>query len=137
VKPSRANAARCRIARLGYLTAGLAAMLSQPFLASAADRSASGDIALPVVRGPSLDRRELPEVSPGGTLVLRGTRPVSPSAANPNVGQPYPAASEADAAANGPAGPRNTTPGWDRRFDTVGLDTSAAPSMIGPIGVGR
>jgi hypothetical protein len=120
---------------LGYLTAGLAAMLSQPFLASAADRSASGDIALPVVRGPSLDRRELPEMSPGGTLVLRGTRPVSPSAGNPNAGQPYPAASEV--AANGPAGPLNSAPGWDRRFDTGGLDTSAAPSMIGPIGVGR
>jgi len=135
VKPSRANAARCRIARLGYLTAGLAAMLSQPILASAADRSASGDIALPVVRGPSLDQRESSEVSPGGTLVLRGTRPVSPSAGNPNAGPPYPAASEA--AANGPAGPLNATPGWDRRFDTGGLDTSAAPSMIGPIGVGR
>jgi hypothetical protein len=136
VKASRANTARCRIAGLGYLTAGLlSAMLSPPILASAADPSASGDIAFPVVRGPSLDRRESPEVSPGGTLVLRGTRPVSPSAGNPNAGRPYPAASEA--AANGPAGPLDTTPGWDRRFDTGGLDTSAAPSMIGPIGVGR
>jgi len=125
-----------RISGLGYLAAGLlAAMLCQPSLAAAADRSASGDIALPVVRGPSSDQRESPEVSPGGTLVLRGTRPVSPSAGNPNAGQPYPAASEA--AANGPPGSLNTTPGWDRRFDTGGLDTSAAPSMIGPIGVGR
>jgi hypothetical protein len=136
VKASRANTARCRIAGLGYLTAGLlAAMLCQPSLAAAADRSASGDIALSVVRGPSLDQRESPEMSPGGTLVLRGTRPVSPSASNPNAGQPYPAASEATA--NGPAGPLNATPGWDRRFDTGGLDTSAAPPMIGPIGVGR
>jgi hypothetical protein len=127
-----------RISGLGYLAAGLvAAMLCQPSLASAADRSASGDIALPVVRGPSLDRPEAPEVSPGGTLVLRGTRPVSPIAGNPNAGQPYPAASGTDAPANGPAGSLNTTPGWDRRFDTGGLDTSAAPSMIGPIGVGR
>jgi hypothetical protein len=127
-----------RISGLGYLAAGLlAAMLYQPSLATAADRSASGDIALPVVRGPSLDRPESPEVSPGGTLVLRGTRPVSPSAGNPNAGQPYPAASGTDAPANGPAGSLNTAPGWDRRFDTSGLDTSAAPSMIGPIGVGR
>ena len=125
-----------RISGLGYLAAGLlAAMLCQPSLAAAADRSASGDIALPVVRGPSSDRPEAPEVSPGGTLVLRGTRPVSPSAGNPNAGRPYPAASEA--AANGPAGPLDTAPGWDRRFDTGGLDTSAAPSMIGPLGVGR
>jgi len=138
VKASRANNARCRIAGLGYLATGLlAAMLSQPILASAADRSASGDIALAVVRGPSLDQRESSEVSPGGTLVLRGTRPVSPSAGNPNAGQPYPAASGTDAPANGPAGSLNTAPGWDRRFDTGGLDTSAAPSMIGPIGVGR
>jgi hypothetical protein len=70
-------------------------------------------------------------------VVLRGSRPVSPNAGNPNAGQPYPAASEAAAAAAGPAGPLNAAPGWDRQFDMGGLDTSAAPPMFGPIGVGR
>jgi hypothetical protein len=118
------------------------AMLSQPGLASAADRKARGDTALSVVRGPSVDQRELPELSPGGTVVLRGSRPVSPNAGNPNAGnstagQPYPAASEAAAAPAGPAAPLNAAPGWDRQFDMGGLDTSAAPPMFGPIGVGR
>jgi hypothetical protein len=94
---------------------------------------------LPVVRGPSVDPRELPELSPGGTVVLRGTRPVSsnPNAGNPNAGPPYPGGSEenAAAAANRPAGPINAAPGWDRQFDMGGLD--AAPPAIGPIGPGR
>ena len=145
MKASRANTARCRITGLGYLAAGLmVAMLSQPGFASAADRKARGDTALSVVRGPSVDQRELPELSPGGTVVLRGSRSVSPNAGNPNAGnstagQRYPAASEADAAAAaaGPAGPLNAAPGWDRQFDMGGLDTSAAPPMFGPIGVGR
>jgi hypothetical protein len=140
VKPSRTNPAHSRTAGLRYLAAGLlVAMLSQPALASAADRSDRGDITLPVVRSPSLDQRELPEVSPGGTVVLRGTRAANPNAGNPNAGQPYPGGSEADAAAaaNGPAAPLNATPGWDRQFDRGGLDTSAAPPMIGTIGVGR
>jgi hypothetical protein len=137
VKVSRAIAARSWITGLGYLAAGLMmAMLSQPGLASAADRKARGDTALSVVRGPSVDQRELPELSPG-TVVLRGSRPVSPNAGNSTAGQPYPAASEAEAAAAGPAGPLNAAPGWDRQFDMGGLDTSAAPPMFGPIGMGR
>ena len=140
MKASRAIPARSWITGLGYLAAGLmVAMLSQPGLADAADRKARGDTALSVVRGPSVDQRELPELSPGGTVVLRGSRPVSPNAGNSTAGRPYPAASEAEAAAAaaGPAGPLNAAPGWDRQFDMGGLDTSAAPPMFGPIGVGR
>src|SRR5258707_15231380 len=86
MKPSGANGTRFPLIGLGCLAAALlgTAVLCQANLAAAADDS-RGAAVFPVVPGNAVDR-PVPEVAPGGTLVLRGTRPVSPSPTPPNPG---------------------------------------------------
>ena len=66
-----------------------------------------------VERGPS------PGTAPGGTVVLRGSRPTYP-----NIAQPIPGGSGEGygSTANGP--PVSPGLGWDRGFDSLGFDRS-------------
>ena len=127
MKPSRPNGAPGRTAALGCLAPGLLGivMLAQPNLAAAAD--SRGDVALSVVRGPSSERREMPEVASGGAVVLRGTRPVYLNASQSASGQGGGAVGnrEAGLAANS---------GWDRDFDIGGLNYSTPYPLVGVIG---
>ena len=100
-------------------------MLGQPNLVAAAD--SNGDAALSVVRGPSSERREMPEVASGGAVVLRGSRPVYPNLALSASGQ------GGGAAGNRAAG-LTANSGWDRDFDIGGLNYSPPYPLIGVIG---
>jgi hypothetical protein len=80
VEPSRAKEATYRIAFLTGLLLSMA-MLLQPTIATADD----GDAATVTIPRPSTDTG-LREPSSSGLLVIRGTRPVSPTAArSPNA----------------------------------------------------
>src|SRR5437762_8295402 len=131
MKPSGANGTRFSPHGLGCLAAALlgTAVLRQANLAAAADDS-RGAAVFPVVPGNAVDR-PVPEVAPGGTLVLRGTRPVSPSPTPPNPGGGAPGIG---AVANGPAAAAYAAPGWDQRFDYSGLDWGPPGPVIGVVG---
>ena len=75
MEPSRAKEATYRIAFLTGLLLSMA-MLLQPTIATADD----GDAATVTIPRPSTDTG-LREPSSSGLLVIRGTRPVSPTAA--------------------------------------------------------
>src|SRR3954453_15904068 len=87
MKPSAANGTRFRLIGPGGLEAALLgiAVLWQPNVAAAADGKGGTLTILPVMPGDTVDRPR-PEVAPGGTLVLRGTRPISTNAGNANAG---------------------------------------------------
>ena len=128
--PSRASGTHSLITGLGFLTTGLMAiaMLAQTSLAVAAD-SKGGITVLSVVRDDPADRPATTEIAPGGTVVMRGTRPASNTTANPNPGQPNPAG---NTQAGGPAtGSVYSGPGWDHRFDYSGLDWAGPFPVIG------
>jgi hypothetical protein len=131
MKPSGANGTRFPLIGLGCLAAALlgTAVLCQANLAAAADDSRGAPV-FPVVPGNAVDR-PVPEVAPGGTLVLRGTRPVSPSPTPPNPGGGAPSIG---AVANGPAAAAYSAPGWDQRFDYSGLDWGPPGPVIGVVG---
>jgi hypothetical protein len=131
MKPSGANGTRFPLIGLGCLAAALlgTAVLCQANFAAAADDS-RGAAVFPVVPGNAVDR-PVPEVAPGGTLVLRGTRPVSPSPTPPNPGGGTPGIG---AVANGPAAAAYAAPGWDQRFDYSGLDWGPPGPVIGVVG---
>lgn len=131
MKPSGANGTRFPLIGLGRLAAALlgTAVLCQANLAAAADDS-RGAAVFPVVPGNAVDR-PVPEVAPGGTLVLRGTRPVSPSPTPPNPGGGAPGIG---AVVNGPAAAAYSAPGWDQRFDYSGLDWGPPGPVIGVVG---
>ena len=95
------------------------ALPSQPSLADAAD-SKGGGTTISVVRGPTSDVREMPEVAPGGGVVLRGNRPVKPR--QPALGQGD------DPAANVGFTPRPFLGfGWDTGYDFNGLNYVPTP----------
>jgi hypothetical protein len=131
MKPSGANGTRFPLIGLGCLAAALlgTAVLCQANFAAAADDN-RGAAVFPVVPGNAVDR-PVPEVAPGGTLVLRGTRPVSPSPTPPNPGGGTPGIG---AVANGPAAATYAAPGWDQRFDYSGLDWGPPGPVIGVVG---
>src|SRR3954466_7574380 len=88
MKPSAANGTRFRLIGPGCLAAALLgiAVLWQPNIAAAADGKSGSLTILPVVvPGDAVDR-PTPEIAPGGTLVLRGTRPVNLNTGNLNTG---------------------------------------------------
>ena len=137
MKPSGANGTRFPLIGLGCLAAALlgTAVLCQANLAAAADDS-RGATVFPVVPGNAVDR-PVPEVAPGGTLVLRGTRPVNagnPNGGNPNQPNPGGGAPGIGAVANGPAAAAYAAPGWDQRFDYSGLDWGPPGPVIGVVG---
>jgi len=143
MKPSGANRTRFRLIGPGCLAATLLgfAVLWHPNIAAAADGKGGGLTVLPVVPGDAVDR-PVPEVAPGGTLILRGTRPVNLNTGNANAGnanQPNPGGGPQGIgpAANGPAAAAYATPGWDQRFDYSGLDWGPPGPVIGVIGTGR
>jgi len=74
VEPSRAEKARQRLAVLGAFLLGVA-MLAQPTITVAAD----GDTATVAMPPPASDTG-VREPSSGGSVIIRGTRPVSPAA---------------------------------------------------------
>jgi hypothetical protein len=131
MKPSDANGTRFSLYGLGCLAAGLLSitMFCQPNLAAAAGKGGSAAV-FPVIRGDPDDRSTEPEVAPGGTLVLRGTRPVNPAPPNPgDRGQ------GAGAVTYGSAAPVGySAPGWDQRFDYSGLDWGPPGPVIGVVG---
>ena len=144
MKPSAANGTRFRLIGPGGLAAALLgiAVLWQPNIAAAADGKSGSLTILPVVvPGDAVDR-PTPEVAPGGTLVLRGTRPVNLNTGNLNTGnanQPNPGGGPQaiGAVTNGPAAAAYAAPGWDQRFDYSGLDWGPPGPVIGVIGTGR
>lgn len=138
MEPYRASRVQSRISRLACRTAVLLgiAMLAHPNLVIAADGKAGGDAVSSVVRGPSFDRRELPEPEPstGSAVLLRGTRPSKPNASQlppAEAGAGYAGAN--NAFQEGPSNPywqrQNNTfqqsplsgSGWDTRYDYGGL----------------
>jgi hypothetical protein len=80
-------------------------------------RPAAADTVAVTVVSPAApaERRFLPEVTPAGTVVLRGSRPVAeaPPAALPARGQPP---------GIRPGAPPPELEGWDRDYDTNGID---------------
>jgi hypothetical protein len=142
MKPSAANRTRFRLIGPGCLAAALLGIvvLWQPNIAAAADGKSGSLTILPVVvPGDAVDR-PTPEVAPGGTLVLRGTRPVNTNAGNANAGNPPNSGGSTQgigAVANGPAAAAYAAPGWDQRFDYSGLDWGPPGPVIGVIGTGR
>ena len=74
MEPSRAEKARQRLAVLGAFLLGVA-MLAQPTITVAAD----GDTATVAMPPPASDTG-VREPSSGGSVIIRGTRPVSPAA---------------------------------------------------------
>ena len=128
--PSRASGTHSLITGLGFLTTGLMAiaMLAQTSLAVAAD-SKGGITVLSVARDDPADRPATTEVAPGGTVVMRGTRPVNANTANPNPGQPNPA--QGGQGVGPAAGSVYSGPGWDHRFDYSGLDWAGPFPVIG------
>src|SRR5207302_2501414 len=80
VKPSRVGKASYRLAVLTSLLLSMALLL-QPIIADGADGDTTTTLAMPRADAGSQ------EPSSGGPVILRGTRPVSPVAAEaPNVG---------------------------------------------------
>jgi hypothetical protein len=141
MKPSAANGTRFRLIGPGGLAAALLgiAVLWQPNIAAAADGKSGSLTILPVVvPGDAVDR-PTPEVAPGGTLVLRGTRPVNLNTGNlntANANQPNPGGGPQGigAVTNGPAAAAYAAPGWDQRFDYSGLDWGPPGPVIGVVG---
>jgi len=133
--PSRANRTRFTLNGVGCLAAALLGIaVLWPNLAAAADRGGSLTVLPVVVPGDAVDR-PVPEVAPGGTLVLRGTRPINTNNGNPpNAGG---GTQGIGAVANGPAAAAYAAPGWDQRFDYNGLDWGPPGPPIGVIGTGR
>jgi len=133
VKSSDAHGTRYSLHGLGCFAAVLLgiAVLFQPNLA-AADGKNRGAAIFPV-HGNAVDRN-LPEVAPGGTLVLRGTRPDNPNPAQPNPGE---GAQGGGAEASGPSDWVYSSRGWDERFDYSGLDWAPPGPVIGVLGAGR
>jgi hypothetical protein len=133
VKPVDANGTRFPLPGPGCLAASLLAiaLLCQPNPAAAADGKGASLTVSPVLRGDVDDRGAEPEVAPGGTLVLRGTRPVNPSPAPPNPGD---RTQGAGVVTNGPAAPVGYAPGWDQRYDYSGLDWGPPGPVIGVVG---
>jgi hypothetical protein len=74
--------------------------------------------ALTVVSPGTIEGRVLPETAPGGTVVLRGNHtanPDDPRASAGPTGRPI---------GNEPAAPRSLQAGWDRNYNTTGIDWS-------------
>jgi hypothetical protein len=143
MKPSAANGTRFRLIGPGCLAAALLgiAVPWEPNIAAAADGKSGSLTILPVVvPGDAVDRPR-PEVAPGGTLVLRGTRPVNTNAGNANAGNANQLTGGGPqgigAVTNGPAAAAYAAPGWDQRFDYGGLDWGPPGPVIGVIGTGR
>ena len=106
------------IARLSAALLGIV-LLSQPNLADAADGKGGDTTTIAVVRGPTSDVREMPEVSSGGGVVLRGNRPVNPS---------QPARDQGGEATNVGFSPRTFLgSGWDTGYDFNGLNYVPTP----------
>jgi len=130
VTTSRARSAISSIAGFACLAAAAVAagVICSPGGAAAADRRAR-TVAASVVRVPSVDRRALPEIAPGGTVVLRGSRPANSNATNTN---PAPRATDQFGAGYGSSRPAAAVsrPGWDLDFDAGGLDTPLPPTGV-------
>src|SRR6185437_15586446 len=113
------------------------AVLWQPSVAAAADGKGGGFTVLPVVVPGDAVNRPVPEVAPGGTLILRGTRPVNLYAGNANADANLPnpggGAQGIGAVTNGPAAVAYPAPGWDQRFDYSGLDWGPPGPVLGVI----
>ena len=131
--PSGADRTRFIPKHAGCFTAALLGIaVLWPNLAAAADKGGSPTILPLVVPGDAVDR-PTPEVAPGGTLVLRGTRPVNTNAGNGNAGNPP----QANPGGGAPTVAGYVAPGWDQRFDYSGLDWGPPGPVIGLTGTGR
>ena len=133
MKPSDANGTRLSLTGLGCLAAGLLSitMLCQPNLAAAADGKGASLTVSPVLRGDADDRGTEPEVAPGGTLVLRGTRPVNPAPPPPN---PTDRTQATAVVTNGPTAAVGYSTGWDQRYDYSGLNWGPPGPVMGVVG---
>ena len=117
MKPSRITTWTCLpAAAIGIAT------LCGPNNATAADAppaSFSKDsVPAPGSRSVIIEHRALPEVAPGGTIVLRGSRSFGSTIAQPGTGgngQGY-------GSSNAPAGTLPPGAGGDRSLDASGLD---------------
>jgi hypothetical protein len=130
--PSGANGTRFTFNGVGCLAAVLLGIaVLWPNLAAAADVKGGSLTVSPVLRGDADDRSTEPEVAPGGTLVLRGTRAANPSPAPPNPGD---RTQGTGAVTNGPAAPVGYSTGWDQRYDYSGLNWGPPGPVMGIVG---
>jgi len=112
MKPSRAA---YRLALLSLLLS--TAVLSQPTIAQAADGDTTTTVAMPPAD------TGLREPSSGGSVILRGTRPVSPAPTQaPNVGN-----QEASPTYMGWRPDQRIGPGWSTDYDWGGLSNTPTP----------
>lgn len=143
MKPSRINKARSRFTAVGASAAillGLATLYGAG-TASAADgrptrtqASRADRTAMPMSprgvierRQLIIERRTMPEVAPGGTVVLRGRR----SPATPNITPSGPNLNGAGyGASSAPVPILPLGAGWDRELDYRGLDYGGATPLV-------
>jgi hypothetical protein len=132
VKPVDANGTRFPLPGPGCLAASLLAiaLLCHPNPAAAADGKGASLTVSPVLRGDADDRGTEPEVASGGTLVLRGTRPVNP-APPPN---PTDRTQATAVVTNGPTAAVGYSTGWDQRYDYSGLNWGPPGPVMGVVG---
>jgi hypothetical protein len=143
VKPSRINKARSRFTAVSASAAILLglAILYGAGTASAADgrptrtqASRADRTAMPMSPRGVIERRQLiierrgmPEVAPGGTVVLRGRR----SPATPNITPSGPNLNGAGyGASSAPVPILPPGAGWDRELDYRGLDYGGATPLV-------
>jgi len=116
MKPSRTEEACYRLALLMSFLVSIAVAL-QPTIAQAADGDATTTVAMPPAD------TGLREPSSGGSVVLRGTRPVSPASTQaPNVGNQEPPPPYM-----GWRPEQRIGPGWSTDYDWGGLSNTPTP----------
>jgi hypothetical protein len=135
-------AAQIWIRRCGCLIAAVLSIAAPPVPHSAAAAD-SRDVAVriqeaqlspaiaPQTRSVTVERRALPEVAPGGTVVLRGSRTVSPNAGPPNLG----GSGEGYGSSNAPAGAPPAGAGIDPSLDASGFDRTGLNPRSDTIGL--
>jgi hypothetical protein len=117
VKSARRYLRGFRLWGLGWLTVLLLGTTA-PGQPAVADNAPQVEVVSP----PTVERRILPETTPAGTVVLRGSRPVEPVAVQPPL--------QAIAAGGTPPGSPFRPEGWDPYYDTTGISHGSDTSGL-------
>jgi len=107
----------CRMAGPGCLTVLLLGLAASGHPA-VADNGPQVDVVSPI----TVERRILPETTPGGTVVLRGSRPVE--------AKPVPLAPQPISTRTALPGAPFRPEGWDPYYDTTGIDRAYDTSGV-------
>lgn len=120
MKSSRSKAGICFSV---VLSAGMAAIAGSgsAVAADAPPGIAAGNRGTaPDARTVVIERRTLPQVAPGGTVVLRGSRSSETTLAQPTLG----ASGQSYGSSSAPSRAVSLGAGWDSGLDATGLDRS-------------